>query len=109
MTAIDSQGNIEIVRGDTLELLFTDVRLNDAPFQWSGYMSEFIIKNGNVEVIRKTEISGIDLNVDGQITLTISSDEINTLAIKSYTYDWKFMIGENTETWFNNKKFKVTT
>lgn len=109
MTTIDEFGNITATKGDTFNLVFTDVKINNVAVDWNGYSAKLIVKlnASSNPVLELDETSGIDLSINGQFTLNADAADMD-FDPRTYFYDLEFTDGSgNVETWFNKKKFNL--
>lgn len=110
MVRIDEDGNITVTEGNTFKLIYTDVKIDSVAVNWTGYTASFLVKSASgTTLFELTQASGIDLTTNGQITLLKSSAEMALLANGTYYYDFKFTKDGIVDTWFNNKRFRITT
>ncbi|MFH2030047.1 MAG: hypothetical protein ABIJ40_05385 [Bacteroidota bacterium] len=110
MTTIDATGNITHVKGDTLSLIFTEVKQDGVIINWTGYTMKFTVKESpsTTAVLSLTQASGINLTVNGQITITASAATMGAIAAMPYFYDLEVTDSAGAvDTWFNKKEFII--
>jgi len=99
--------------GDTFYLYFPTVTENDISVDWTGWTAKMQIKNKSTDItalVDVTQLTGIDLSVNGRLTITISAATMTAaLGVGNYVWDVQMTRSDGrVETWFQNAELEIT-
>lgn len=111
MTDLDKKGEITNTLGDTLYLYFPTVTENSISVDWTGWTAKMQIKEKATDttaLVSITDTTGIDLSVNGKLTITIPASTMVDLPIGNYVWDLQMTRSDGrVETWFTNSKMRI--